>query len=384
MLLLPSRLLLVFGFLAFVGVVFAANGPAVTDNELMNQAIADYNGGDFASAEEKINQFIERRPDLGDGYFNRALARVALEKFAEAESDLDVYLSLEPKSAPAFELRAALRLQRGNVAGALGDANVGLRLEDRPELRAVRGRILTAKGDYEAALKDLESALAANEDNDDARFARGECYLQLGRLKEARDDFEVIMEYYPEWKSAIEKLGDAQFRLLEFEAAARLHEDLTGVNSMRDRAWRKIGYSYFALGNYERAIEAFERSLAGEGAVFPWSAAALHLAWLNAKREGESPLVGMVERIEDPWGKAVCQMLLKQISEDRLIEIANEAADSKEQRGRLCEAYFYLGALRLPAGDKIAGRAMLAQAVATESVTFIEYTLAKAELARKR
>ncbi len=379
----PGRFLLVLLFSAVVSAASAASGPTLKDDELMESAIADYNRNDYASAEEKLTELVARRPDLKEGYLNRALARSELGKFAEAESDLDMLLSIDPKSAVAFEFRAMLRLQRSNVAGALADANVGLRIEDRPGLRSVRGRILTAKGDYEEALKDLERALAANEDDDDARFARGDCCLALGRFKEACADFEDILEYYPESIAAMDKLGSARFKLLEFKEAIGLLEQLTEVDRPRARAWRMVGYSHFGAGNYQRAIEAMERSLAAESVTFPWAAAVLHLAWLSEKRETESPLAGLVDRIEDPWGKAVCQALLKQISEDELIEEATALEDPEKQRGRLCEAYFYLGAMRLRSGDRIGGRALLAQAIATESISFIEYTLAQAELGRK-
>ncbi len=379
----PGRFLLVLFFAAMVSAVSAANGLTSKDNKLMEGAIADYNQGDYTNAEKKLSELIKRQPSLKEGYFNRALARAAAGKSAEAESDLDVFLRMEPKSAWAFQLRAMLRLKRSDVAGALADASAGLRVEDQPALRTLRGQILTEMGDYEKALNDLERALEANEDDDDARFARGSCYLNLGRLKEACADFEEILEYHPESSIAIEKLGDARFRLLEFHAATELYEWLAEFDGPRARAWRKIGYSHFAAGYYRRAIEAMERSLAAESVTFPWSAAVLHLAWLSEKRETESPLAGLIDRIEDPWGKAVCQALLKQITDDELIEQATAVDDPKKQRGRLCEAYFYLGAMRVRSGDKIAGRALLAEAIATQSTSFIEYTLAQAELARK-
>lgn len=354
----------------------------MTSEELLDTAMAEYERGDYADAEEDFGEFIRRNPEEASAHFNRALARYQLAKLADAEADLDVYLSMDPRSAAAFELRAFVRLGRGNVAGALADANVGLRIQEAPGLRAARGRALTGKGEYEEAVKDLDIALAANEADDEARFARGDCHLNLGRLKEACADLSIVAERHGELVPVAEKLGDARFRLLDFDGALAAMERVAGVESFRGRGARKMGYAYYAAGRYEDAVNSLQLALASERLVSPWGAAVLHVAWVRAKRPGESPLAGLLEKIEEPWGKAVCQMLLKQLSEDEVLAKANATEDAKMRNGRLCEAYFYLGTARLIAGDKIAGRAMLAQAVATECKTFIEYTLARAELAR--
>ncbi|HYP18406.1 MAG TPA: tetratricopeptide repeat protein, partial [Opitutus sp.] len=174
------RVLLFPAFCALAAGAFAAGDHAMTSEELLDTAMAEYERGDYADAEEDVGEFIRRNPEEASAHFNRALARYQLAKLADAEADLDVHLSMDPRSAAAFELRAFVRLGRGNVAGALADANVGLRIQEAPGLRAARGRALTGKGEYEEAVKDLDIALAANEADDEARFARGDCHLNLG------------------------------------------------------------------------------------------------------------------------------------------------------------------------------------------------------------
>jgi Lipoprotein NlpI, contains TPR repeats len=383
MLPLFRRWVLVSGLVVLGGVALAANDQTLTEQELIEEAVAAYSLGDYAKAEARLSELIERRPEFAEGYFNRSLTRYALEKLAEAESDLDVYLSMEPEAAKAFEFRSVVRMYQGKVEGALADATVGLRIEERPGFRAVRGRVLAAKGEYEAALTDLEIAVATNEGDDDSRLARGRSYLNLGRSEEARADFEKLAERYPEEWSVIYALSDVRFRLLDFAGTIEALERLRKIDQSEAVVTRQLGYCHFAAGDNDRAIEALQQVLDSVPEESPWAAAVLHLAWLRAKRPGESPLAGVVERIEDPWGKAVCQMLLKQIGEDELVEEAHAEKDPRKQRGRLCEAYYYIGASRLLAGDRIAGRAMLSQAIETNSFSYTEYTLAKADLARK-
>jgi Lipoprotein NlpI, contains TPR repeats len=339
--------------------------------------------GDRAGVEARMTEVIAVMPSEADAYYNRALVRSGLGKLAEAESDLDVYLSIKPSTAMVFDLRARLRMHRGNLAGALADANQGLNLEDRPGLRGIRGQLLAAMEDHEEALKDLEIAVAANEEDDDSRFSRGASYLYLGRAQEARADFEKVAERHPETWNVIYALSNVRFRLLDFPGTFEALERLRKFDQSDALVSVRLGYCHFAVGDNDRAIEALQQVLDPGLEKSPWTAALLHLAWLRAKRPGESPLAGLVERIEDPWGKAVCQMLLKQIGEDELVEEAQAEKDPKKQRGRLCEAYYYIGASRLLAGDKIAGRAMLSQAIETNSFIYMEYTLAKADLARK-
>lgn len=356
----------------------AATEPTVEG--LLQTAFAAHNDSEFEEAERIYGEVLRRDPEHAVALLNRAKVRASLEKWSGAEADLDMCLSLEPRATEAFRLRAYLRLQRGNFDGAIADASVAIRLEDAAELRSLRGRALVWKGDYEAALEDLEAALQADEEDDEARFARGTALLQLGRVGDAYDDFSLLAAEHPGHAAILSGLGRTCFYRLELEEAEEVFERLVELDTTDPGSWRLLGYTRLAVGKNAEAIAALERSLKEDEVVSPWSLAALHVAWKRAKRDGESPLAARVGQVEDPWGKVVGETLLGRRTEDALIEEADAGATPDERAGRLCEAYYYLGAMRLLAQDKVAARAMFTQAMATRRTLFIEYTLAASEL----
>ena len=63
---------------------------------------------------------------------------------------------------------------------------------------------------------------------------------------------------------------------------------------------------------------------------------------------------------------------------------AAEHPDSNERRGRLCEAYFYLGQHALLAGRRRDARRLFQAVIDTGLTGFVEYHAAQAELRRMR
>jgi Lipoprotein NlpI, contains TPR repeats len=361
----------------------AANAAALSDDDLYDAAADEARAGDFAESEKSWTEYIRREPKVPEPYYLRGIVRHELGKFAEAETDYDVFVSLEPQQARGFVRRAETRLEQGNVAGAIADAGISLRLENLPRALRVRALAFMAKGDHEAALKDLNQALEWNESDDDLRVIRSDCYLYLGRIEEARTDLEQAVEQNPGDSFFAERFADLLFHSQQFEQALEAYENVARMDAdAQSRASEMMGFCHYAAGRHEKAIDTLQQAIGPNGAISPWLGAVLHLSWQAAKRPGTSPLEGLLERMEDAWGKSICRVMLKQLGEDELIDEANAGKTLEERNGRLCEAYFYLGASRLLQGDRIAGRALLSEAVETGSRVTMEYTAAKVELAR--
>jgi tetratricopeptide (TPR) repeat protein len=62
--------------------------------------------------------------------------------------------------AIASEYTARAHLPLGNLAAALAAIDAAIALEDTPERHALRGQVLEAQGDTDAALREYEWALA--------------------------------------------------------------------------------------------------------------------------------------------------------------------------------------------------------------------------------
>lgn len=106
---------------------------------------------------------------------------------------------------------------------------------------------------------------------------------------------------------------------------------------------------------------------------------------LAARRVGRSDdlaaLTAVVGKWEDAWAGTVGRFLAGGISEDELLRIAAEGGKPPVAE-RECEAFYYIGAMRLTAGHPAEAKPFFERAVATGVRSFIEYSQAQIELQR--
>jgi len=79
-------------------------------------------------------------------------------------------------------------------------------------------------GDIYGAVEEYKLSLLADESNLLSRNSLGICYAQLGRLKEARKEFETVLGHDPADAMALYNLGWANHRLGKFKDARAAYE----------------------------------------------------------------------------------------------------------------------------------------------------------------
>jgi tetratricopeptide (TPR) repeat protein len=109
-----------------------------------------------------------------------------------------------------------------------------------------QGDILLGDGDYDAALKRFNAALAVSPDHRGALMGRGLAFLQAGRHAEARAEFTYLIDYL--------------HKTLE-------SDDITGI-AVHAAAYSNRGILYDRTGRYEKALADYIQALRiDEGAV---------------------------------------------------------------------------------------------------------------------
>jgi lipoprotein NlpI len=109
--------------------------------------------------------------------------------------------------------------------------------------------------------------------------------------------------------------------------------------------------------------------------------------WLSLSRtrrglDGSAVLEQGVAKLKDgEWPAPILQYLQGRLDRDALIAAAADA-DEKKQKGRECEARFYIAARLIIDGQKVAARPLLEKARDECPRTYIEYEAALAELAK--
>jgi tetratricopeptide (TPR) repeat protein len=120
-------------------------------------------------------------------------------------------------------------LETGNIARARTAFEVGSRLSERAaENHAGLGECAFKEGKFEEAARWLRLTVAEDATYDRARSMLGKTYAELGRWKEARDQFYILTRRIPwsnnayiEMAKAQLQLGDRQGAIATLEAASR-------------------------------------------------------------------------------------------------------------------------------------------------------------------
>lgn len=90
---------------------------------------------------------------------------------------------------------------------------------DDPYLKHDLGRIYFQAGDYEKSLELLKTSLILQEGGPEGLFFLGRSQMQLGRPKDAKDTFQVLIRHYPDYTDALLFMGITLGEMEEFGAA---------------------------------------------------------------------------------------------------------------------------------------------------------------------
>lgn len=255
----------------------------------------------------------------------RAATDVLLARFGRAPATD----ASTPQAADVLQrVRAALLAddpaQARAILEALGDPAV----RDAPEVRLAAAQVQTRAGRFAEAETALDALLPTLDPSDNPRLrmralvARGMARLRIGRLAEARADFDAALALptadtlRPEYADALNGRGIVAVALHEDDAAAtflggaRLQFDRDGDALGVARVDLNLGLADYERGAFAQASARFERSLAvfaDLGAVRELSSAlGAQMTLQSSQLQNEAALAtsdrfwAMIERAGDP------------------------------------------------------------------------------------
>jgi len=114
-----------------------------------------------------------------------------------------------------------------------------------------------AAGDVEAALVEMEQAVALHPKDAKARGLLALCLFKLGKLDRAEEVYRDLVRENPFDVTLHVNLGLVQLKSGQHDAAIRTLEVATGLAPEHRRAQNYLGLAYAQSGNYEKAREAF-------------------------------------------------------------------------------------------------------------------------------
>jgi tetratricopeptide (TPR) repeat protein len=137
-----------------------------------NRGTAKYNLGDLEDASADYTKVIELDPNNIAAYINRGLAKARLNNLEEAIADFTKAIKLDPDN---LDVRPTSRHMKLNA-------------------RYNRGIAKYKRGDMEGAVADFTEVIRRNPTHSGAYHNRGVANRELGRHKEAREDFQKAKE----------------------------------------------------------------------------------------------------------------------------------------------------------------------------------------------
>ena len=176
-----------------------------------------------------------------------------------------------PPGAPAAPLADLARAHRGRAyvrgelrdyQAAIDDLDRALALEpDSPSAHSVRGEYHRALNHGDAALRDLDRGIALDPAHHFAWASRGALHLTRGDLPAARADLDRSLDLNPDYVWALVRrarvwrgLGDPVRRLADLDRAVALQPDWPWGRCERGDALRNAGRVEEALRDYDHVL----------------------------------------------------------------------------------------------------------------------------------
>lgn len=212
-----------------------------------------------------------QRPVLSaDELYRRALSESDGGNTDAAIRDLDLSIDIDPTNPLAYYQRARMHYDRGSYRQSLMDFQSALNTgyDDPHSVYYYMGLDHFELEEYSKAVTDLSSALDLDTEDVRARYWRGRSYAKLDVNEKAVKDIEMAIELgYEDLEYAYFYLAAAYDDLKDYQKSADFYtRSIREIESdcKRYECWvdyNNRGVEYFRMGDYERAIKDYTRSM---------------------------------------------------------------------------------------------------------------------------
>jgi tetratricopeptide (TPR) repeat protein len=243
-----------------------------------------------------LTRAVELDPDSAEAYFWRGTAaNYPLEDHEQAYADMSRAIELAPDMAPAYRMRGQLTVwYREDPNAALVDfdkyvelapddpegyyergevyleAHVELAPDD-PEGYYERGEVyLEALGDYDMAIAEFTRAIELDPTDGGLYRRRAWAYLGLQDWTSAVDDLSQAIDLGPDGDLYLTRGMTYYYAEQYEEALADMDKALLIGGIYAGAAHHGKGWTYYAMGRYQEAVEAYTQASADNWDDYAW------------------------------------------------------------------------------------------------------------------
>ncbi|UCD49079.1 MAG: tetratricopeptide repeat protein [Phycisphaerales bacterium] len=209
--------------------------------------------GDFAEAEAAFRRATVLDPWSLPDHVDLARVRQMRERFADAAQAYARAAELAPESAEIQLEAAACCLQAGVPARALAHVESAIQIKGRsPEVLRLLGKLHEARGDYEQALAVYREWSESTPDMPDGMLAMALAQSRNGEYDEARQVLVAVLRKWPGEAAAFRHLAYCLLKLGDTDGAIEMYENAIARDADSWQAHRGLGVAYMVKARQTR------------------------------------------------------------------------------------------------------------------------------------
>ena len=195
--------------------------------------------------------------------FGQAVALHQAGRLAEAEPLYRQVLAAQPRHFDSMHLLGVIHYQRGEREAAIRQIDAALAVN--PDVAAAhnnRGSALNDLGRAEEALASYDRAIVLKPDYAEAHYNRGNVLRELKRFALAIESYDRAVALRPDYAEAFSNRGSALRELERFVEALASYDRAVALRPGYAEAWYNRANALGALDRQHEALESCHRALA--------------------------------------------------------------------------------------------------------------------------
>jgi tetratricopeptide (TPR) repeat protein len=180
----------------FVLSAYALSNAQNKDKDPLERVITELQAGRMEQAFAALDEVIKQNPKNPDAYLLRGSFKMQADP-EQALGDFSKVIELKPDSGVAYNQRAILLLTKGDIDAALKDLDSAIAHNFKDDsVYYLRSQLRGQVGELNGALSDIDEAIKLNPNNPRTYSHRGELLLVLKEPERALADFNYLLTWY--------------------------------------------------------------------------------------------------------------------------------------------------------------------------------------------
>lgn len=217
---------------------------------------------DYATAEAVLRQVLSIKPDHAPAHLYLGVVAMASQDWDQALADLGRAIDLDASLAEAYKQRAQVFMELDEPVRAFSDLTAAAD-EDPSDggIFAMRGLTNMRRMLYQAAIADFTRALDRLPGDPRILYDRAVAYTRSEEWEKALMDLDTVLERRPNAARALSLRGIIHFHMGRMSEARTDFDHSSAVGSQDPLIWNNRGLFLYRTGDHNGAIEDFNKAL---------------------------------------------------------------------------------------------------------------------------